>query len=231
VFTAAMVMPMQFLAGDLHGLNTLEHQPAKVAAMEGIWETERGAPLTLFGIPDEEAGTTHFAIKIPKLASLILTHELDGEIAGHQRVQRRAPAGGAGVLRVPDDGGRRHADAAGGRVRGVAPVAPAPRAHHPAEPLLWTLSAMAFSGWVATLAGWYVTEIGRQPFVVYGLLRTSEVATSVPPPFIGAHAGRLLLVYGLLLVTYVGVLKYMAENPVKHAPVPVTGAGLGKAGV
>ena len=75
--TAALVIPVQFVAGDLHGLNTLEHQPAKVAAMEGIWDTQKGAPLTLFGIPDEKAGETHYAIKIPKLASLILAHDLD----------------------------------------------------------------------------------------------------------------------------------------------------------
>jgi cytochrome d ubiquinol oxidase subunit I len=99
------------------------------------------------------------------------------------------------------------------------------------RPLLWVLSAMTFSGWLATLSGWYVTETGRQPFVVYGVLRTSDVVTSVPSPFIGATLVAYLLVYGLLLVTYVGVLKYMAENPVTHAPVPVTDAGLGKAGV
>src|SRR5690606_11574729 len=81
-FAAPFVAPLQIFVGDLHGLNTLEHQPAKIAAMEGIWETEKGAPLTLFGIPDEDAGTTHFAVKIPKLASLILTHEWDGEVKG-----------------------------------------------------------------------------------------------------------------------------------------------------
>jgi cytochrome d ubiquinol oxidase subunit I len=97
--------------------------------------------------------------------------------------------------------------------------------------VLWSLAGMTFSGWVATLAGWYVTEIGRQPYIVYGALRTSEVATSVPPPMIALTLTAYVIVYGLLLVTYIGVLKYMAENPVKHAPVPVTGADLGKAGV
>ncbi|MDP3411729.1 MAG: cytochrome ubiquinol oxidase subunit I, partial [Polaromonas sp.] len=82
VYLAAMLIPLQIIAGDLHGLNTLEHQPAKIAAMEGIWETEKGAPLTLFGIPDEKAGVTHFAIQIPKLASLILAHDADAEIKG-----------------------------------------------------------------------------------------------------------------------------------------------------
>ena len=99
------------------------------------------------------------------------------------------------------------------------------------RPLPWTLSARTFSGWVATLSGWHVTETGRQPFVVYGVLRTNEVVTSVPSPFIGATLVAYLLAYGLLLVTYMGVLRYMAENPVTHAPVPVTDTGLGKAGV
>ncbi len=232
VATAAVVMPLQFIAGDLHGLNTLEHQPAKVAAMEGVWETERGAPLTLFGFPDEDAATTHFAIKIPKMASLILTHDMDGEIAGIRSFGDGHPPVapvfyafrimvGVGSLMLLVSAFTAYRLWRQRREKRIT----LPR------PLLWVLSAMTFSGWLATLSGWYVTEIGRQPFVVYGLVRAGEVATTVPPPFIGLTLVAYLLVYGLLLVTYVGVLKYMAENPVKHAPVPVTSAGLGKAGV
>ncbi len=232
IAAAAVAMPLQFIAGDLHGLNTLEHQPAKVAAMEGVWETERGAPLTLFGIPDEEAATTHFAIKIPGLASLILTHDFDGEIAGIRSFGDARPpvapvfyafrimVGVGSLMLVVSAFTAYRLWRQRGEKRITLP-----------KPLLWVLSAMTFSGWLATLSGWYVTEIGRQPYVVYGLVRASEVATTVPPPFIGLTLVAYLLVYGLLLVTYVGVLKYMAENPVKHAPVPVTSAGLGKAGV
>src|SRR5210317_2005148 len=79
---AVFVAPLQPIIGDLHGLNTLEHEPAKVAAMEGLWETQRGAPLKLFGWPDQEQEKTRYAIEIPKLSSLILTHELDGEVKG-----------------------------------------------------------------------------------------------------------------------------------------------------
>jgi len=231
IFTAAAVMPLQFLAGDLHGLNTLEHQPAKVAAMEGIWETQRGAPLTLFGIPDEEARTTHFAIEIPKLASLVLTHDLNGEVKGlNDFVGSHPPVApvfyafrvmvGVGTLMLLVAGftawrlwkQRKQAEATLSR------------------PLLWVLSGMAFSGWVATLAGWYVTEIGRQPYLVYGLMRTAEAATTVPPPYIALTLTAYLVVYGLLLVTYVGVLKYMAENPKGHALEAPKGAQLSKAG-
>ena len=236
IVAAAVAMPLQFLAGDLHGLNTLEHQPAKIAAMEGIWDTEKGAPLTLFGIPDEAAGTTHHALKIPRLASLVLTHDLDGEVQGiHDFKDAHPPV-------APVFWGFRVMVGVGSlmllvawfsvwrlwrqRRRGAAEDhAPWPR------PWLWVLAGMTFSGWLATLSGWYVTEIGRQPFMVYGLLRTSELATHTAPPMIALTLTAYLVVYGLLLVTYVGVLKYMAEHPVQHAPAPNHGAELGKAGV
>jgi cytochrome bd ubiquinol oxidase subunit I len=233
--TAALVIPVQFVAGDLHGLNTLEHQPAKVAAMEGIWDTQKGAPLTLFGIPDEEAGETHYAIKIPKLASLILAHDLDAEIQGINDFKGAHPPVapvfwsfrvmvGTGTLMMVVAWfaawqlWRKRKQMADGKI-------------HLPKPLLWVLAGMTFSGWVATLSGWYVTEIGRQPFMVYGLLRTSEIATDIAPPMIALTLTAYLIVYGLLLVTYIGVLKYMAENPFKHAPVPGSNAALGKAGV
>ena len=93
IYTAAMVIPLQILAGDLHGLNTLEHQPAKVAAMEAVWETEKGAGFTIVGIPDEEARETRFAIKIPYAASLILTHDPEGEVKGLNDFEEHPPVG------------------------------------------------------------------------------------------------------------------------------------------
>ncbi len=232
VFTAATVIPLQFLVGDLHGLNTLQHQPAKVAAMEGIWTTERGAPLTLFGIPDEAAGTTHYAVKIPKLGSLILTHELDGEIQGLDAFEGAHPpvAPVFYAFRIMVGVGSLMLLVAGFTAWRLWQQRRSPRITLP-RPHLWVLSGMAFSGWLATLAGWYVTEIGRQPFLVYGLMRTSEAATTVPPPYVALTLTAYLVVYGLLLVTYVGVLKYMAEHPKEHAPEAPRGALLGKAGV
>ena len=91
ITVAAIVAPIQIFIGDLHGLNTLEHQPAKVAAMEAVWETERGAAFTLFGFPDEESRSTRAAIKIPYAASLILTHELDGEVRGLNEFEGEHP--------------------------------------------------------------------------------------------------------------------------------------------
>ncbi|MDF1822820.1 MAG: cytochrome ubiquinol oxidase subunit I [Alcanivoracaceae bacterium] len=212
---AAVLAPLQVFIGDLHGLNTLEHQPAKVAAMEGIWETERGAPLTLFGFPDEEEKTTHLAIKIPKLASLILTHELDGEVKGLNEFGDDIPPVapvfwsfrvmvGVGVLMV--------------LVGWWATWALFRRREENAEAHAWllrVLSVMAFSGWVAVLAGWYVTEIGRQPWVVDGVLRTADVvADHSAATVMGTLLGYVGL-YAFLLVSYVGALRYLATKPAR----------------
>jgi cytochrome d ubiquinol oxidase subunit I len=235
VIAASVAIPLQFVAGDMHGLNTLQHQPAKIAALEGIWHTEKSAPLTLFGIPDEAAGTTHYAVKIPKMASLILAHDMDAELKGLNEFPGAHPpvAPIFWAFRVMVGVGSLMLVVAWAtawllwrRRRETAPDKVAlPR------PALYVLAAMTFSGWLATLAGWYVTEIGRQPFIVYGHLRTADVATSLPSPLIATTLTAYLVVYGLLLITYVGVLKYMAEHPFKHAPEAPHGAELGKAGV
>ncbi|MBL0917446.1 MAG: cytochrome ubiquinol oxidase subunit I [Hydrogenophaga sp.] len=231
VFAALIVAPLQIFVGDLHGLNTLRHQPAKIAAVEGIWETEKGAALTLFGIPDEAAATTHYAVKVPKLGSLILTHEWDGELQGIADFPNAHPPV------APVFFAFRVMVGVGSLMLLVALVAawklwPQRRATQTTlpRPLLWTLSLMTFAGWLATLAGWYVTEIGRQPFIVYGVLRTADVATTIPSPYVAITLAAYLVVYGLLLITYVGVLKHMAEHPTKPAPEAPSGE-LGKAGV
>ncbi len=210
---AAVLIPIQIFVGDAHGLNTLEHQPAKIAAMEGVWQTERGAPLLLFAIPDKETRSNHFEIKIPKMASLILTHELDGEIKGLDSFGDAHPPAlplffafrimvGMGMLMLATSW-------VGWWLYRRARWQPAalPRA------LLWLFAAMTFSGWVATVAGWYVTEIGRQPFIIYGLLRTTDVVAKVPSSMIGLTLALYVTLYLALIVAYVTVLKYMAEKP------------------
>jgi cytochrome bd ubiquinol oxidase subunit I len=210
---AAVLIPLQIVVGDAHGLNTLEHQPAKIAAMEGVWETERGAPLLLFAIPDKESRSNHFEIKVPKIASLILTHELDGEIRGLNSFGDAHPPPlplffafrimvGMGMLMLATSwlGWWLYR-------RAKWQAAALPRA------LLWLFSAMTFSGWVATVAGWYVTEIGRQPFIVYGLVRTADVVSKVPSSMIGLTLALYITLYLALIVAYVTVLKYMAEKP------------------
>jgi cytochrome d ubiquinol oxidase subunit I len=229
----ALLVPVQILVGDAHGLNTLHHQPQKIAAMEGVWDTERGAPLLLFAWPDEKTRSNHFEVAVPGMASLILTHQLDGEIKGLNEFKGVHPPVaplffgfrimvGVGVLMLASSWlgvwlYRRRA--------WMAEALP--------RPLLWGLTAMTFSGWVATVAGWYVTEIGRQPFIVYGLLRTSEVASKTPSGMIGLTLALYLALYLLLIVAYIGVVKYMAEKPVETDPpspavvTPIAGVGAG----
>ncbi|MFK8048075.1 MAG: cytochrome ubiquinol oxidase subunit I [Halioglobus sp.] len=209
VFMAAVLTPLQITIGDLHGLNTLEHQPAKIAAMEAVWETERGAAFTLIGFPDEEEKTTHFAVKIPYAASLILTHSTDGEIRGLNEFENEHPPVamvfwsfrvmlGMGMLMLLVSWWTAIAFL---RKQEIGPK------------LLLVLSAMAFSGWIATLAGWYVTEIGRQPWVVYGLLKSADVvADHSSATLTGTLLGYVFL-YGFLLVSYIYTLRHLASKP------------------
>lgn len=212
VLLAAVLMPLQIVLGDLHGLNTFEHQPQKVAAMEGVWHTEQGAPLLLFAIPDEEQQTNHLELGIPNLASLILTHSLDGEIRGLTAFDNHPPVRpvffsfrimvGLGLLMLAT------AWLAGGYLLRGRPL---PRW------LLRHLEWMTFSGWVATLAGWYVTEVGRQPWLVTGVLRTTDAVTSVPAGNVGLSLTLYLLVYAGLLTAYVHTLRLMARKSVTVA--------------
>lgn len=210
LIVAAVLAPLQAYVGDLHGLNTFEHQPQKVAAMEGVWETTQGAPLLLFAIPDEEQRTNHFELAVPNLASLILTHQLDGEIKGLNEFKGEHPPVkpvffsfrvmvGLGLLMIA-----------------VAWFATFKLYKKNALPnwLLRTLVAMSFSGWVATLAGWYVTEIGRQPFIVSGVLTVDQAATTIAPENVGFSLVMYLTVYAFLLVAYLHTVFLMARKAV-----------------
>lgn len=221
VIAAAIAIPLQILAGDMHGLNTLEHQPAKIAAIEGIWHTEKSAPLTLFGWPNEKEGRTDYAVQVPKLASLILAHDMDAELKGLNEFPNAHPPVapvfwgfrvmvGMGVLMLAISWWaawtlwRRRRDASD---QGLL-----------SRTQLRVLTAMTFSGWVATLAGWYVTEIGRQPFMVYGILRTADLVAPHAPGMVLSTLVAYLVVYVFLLLAYVGVLMYMAQHPAMPTP-------------
>lgn len=219
ITAVAIAIPLQIFMGDLHGLNTLAHQPAKIAAIEGIWHTEKSAPLTLFGWPNEKEGRTDYALQIPHAASLILAHDSNAELKGLNEFPGAHPPVapvfwgfrvmvGMGLLMLAVAWTsawllHRH------RTRDLATL---PRA------LLYTLVGMTFSGWVATLAGWYVTEIGRQPYLVYGLFRTADAVAAHAPAMVAGTLAAYLTVYVLLLAAYVGVIKYMAEHPAVPAP-------------
>ena len=221
ITVAAIAVPLQILAGDMHGLNTLEHQPAKIAAIEGIWHTEKSAPLTLFGMPNEKEGRTDYAITVPKLASLILAHDIDAELKGLNEFPNAHPPlapvfwsfrvmVGMGVLMLAVAWWSAFTL---WRRRGATGAA------QPFSPFhLRVLAGMTFSGWVATLAGWYVTEIGRQPFIVFGLLRSADVVADHPPAIVLTTLLAYLAVYVFLLGAYVLVLMYMATHPGMPTP-------------
>ncbi|MDB5753237.1 MAG: cytochrome d ubiquinol oxidase subunit I-like protein [Ramlibacter sp.] len=222
VLAAAIAIPLQILAGDMHGLNTLEHQPAKIAAMEGIWHTEKRAPLTLFGWPNEKERRTDYAIQVPGLASLILAHDIDAEIKGLNEFPDAHPPVapvfwsfrvmvGTGMLMLVVSWW-----AAFTWWRRRRTVAPGESPYSRWQ--LRLLAAMTFSGWLATLAGWYVTEIGRQPFLVYGVLRTADLVADHAPAMVLSTLIAYLTLYALLLSAYVLVLMYMAKHPAMPTP-------------
>ena len=206
IYLAAILIPLQIVAGDLHGLNTLEHQPQKVAAMEGNWQTSSHVPLLLFAWPDMETRSNHFEIAIPNGASWILRHGAEGVVPGlNDYAGEHPPVAplffafrimvGLGLLMLA--------------VSWVASFYLWRRRDLPLY-LQRTLIAMTFSGWVATLAGWYVTEIGRQPYLVTGILRTADAASAVPAPMIGFSLTLYLIVYAALIIAYMGVITRLA---------------------
>jgi cytochrome d ubiquinol oxidase subunit I len=193
MWMAAIVAPIQIVAGDLHGLNTLEHQPAKVAAMEGHYETQRGAPLILFGMPDDEAEVTRYQLAVPKLGSLILTHDWEGEVPGLTAFPKdqRPPAPvvfwsfrvmvGIGLLIL---------------ALGIWSLIARLRGRLYEDRWLHRVALlMGPAGFVAVLAGWITTEVGRQPFTVYGHLTTAESVAPIAAPAVGTSLVAFIIVY------------------------------------
>lgn len=231
VIFAAITVPAQVFVGDLHGLNAREHQPIKVAAMEAHWEAKpmgEGVPLVLFAVPNEKAERNDYEVAIPKLGSLILTHTWDGEVQPLKSVppEERPPVkpvfyafrvmvglGVAMLLLVLASlwawRRRQLYDGSGfGR---------------------WVLNgwrAMTLSGFVAILAGWYVVEIGRQPYVIYGLLRTADAVSAID----AASVMTSLIVFAVVYLTVFGagigyLLKLIRKGPHPHEPAPRPGQG------
>jgi cytochrome d ubiquinol oxidase subunit I len=211
---AVFVAPFQLVLGDLHGLNTFKYQPAKVAAMEGIWETERGAALKLFGWPDQEEEKTKYAIEIPKLSSLILTHDLDGEVKGLKEWPKdeRPPVAwvfwsfrimvGVGILMI---------------LTGVFAVVLffRKRLFDTRWFQFWCM-ALTPAGFIAVIAGWCVTEIGRQPYVVQNVIRTAESVS----PVAGQHIALSLLAFIVTYLFVFGAGSYYIVQLIATGPTP-----------
>lgn len=224
MWMALLVAPVQAVVGDFHGLNTLEHQPVKVAAMEGHWENTPGeaTPLILFGWPDMEREETRFALEIPYLASLILTHSLDEQVPA---LKEFAPEDrpnvpivfwsfrvmvGLGLLMI---------------LTGLWSLFLRQRKRlYDSSAFLRFVLVMGPSGLIAMLAGWFTTEVGRQPWVVYGLMRTVD---GVSPHGVGEMTTTLavfvLVYFAVFGVGILYVLRLVAQGPDADTTDPVEG--------
>ena len=219
VFAATVLIPIQIFVGDQHGLNTLEHQPQKIAAMEANWETHAGVELVLVGWPDEEKRENLYALTIPYAGSLILTHSLDGVVPGlDDYVGNHPPVFpvfwgfrimvGTGVLML---------------VTSWAAAWSLWRRQTLPKPLALFMVPMTISGWVASLAGWYTTEIGRQPWLVTGMLKTADALGPVPGEHVALTLAVYLVLYVALIAAYLSVLVHLSLKAAKEgdtSPLP-----------
>ena len=230
LWMAAIVAPLQIVAGDQHGLNTLHYQPAKIAALEGDFTTEKGTPLLLFGLPDMKAGRTRDAIAIPHLGALILTHSWNGAVRGLDEFppadRPYAPVMfwtfrlmvGLGFLMAG---------------LGLASLWLRWRGTlYQARWLQWAMVGMAPAGFVAILAGWVTTEMGRQPWTVYGLLRTTDSASPIATPGVAASLIGFALVYAIVFgAGLLYLLRLVARPPAAGEPGPEPGVPVRSAGI
>ena len=231
MWMAAIVAPIQILAGDAQGLNTLKYQPMKIAAMEGEYQTRKGgAPLLLFGLPDQANATVRAALEIPHLSSLILTHSWDGAVKGLDSLPRADWPNvpilffsfrimvGLGVLMA---------------ALGAASLVARWRCGLYGWPWLHRFAlAMGPAGFVALLCGWITTEVGRQPYTVYGLLRTADSVSPLAAPAVAASLVAFVVVYFAVFAAGVYyILRLMGRPPAPHEPAIEEGAPMRAAGI
>jgi cytochrome d ubiquinol oxidase subunit I len=221
---------VQIFVGDLHGLNTLEHQPAKVMAMEGHFEDyNSGAPLILIGMPDSEAEKTHVLLEIPKASSLILKHDANAPLKGLKSIPKedRPPAEivfwsfrvmvGLGFLMLG---------------LGMWSLLARVRKRLYDWPLLHRFAVlMGPAGFVAVIAGWVTTEVGRQPWVIYGLMRTADARSPIDAPAVATSLLAFVIVYFIVFgIGTLYILKLMGKPPQdgEHGPAsaPIRTAGI-----
>ena len=207
ICVATIATPLQIMIGHEHGINTHHHQPQKLAAMEAAWDTKNGAPLVLFAIPNEKEHRNDFAITIPKLASLIVTHDLNGQIQGLKDFDNHPPVKplffgfrvmvGAGILMLLTS------------ITGAYFII---RRKEIPKIFLKLLTAMTFAGTIATISGWYVTEIGRQPWLVWGVLKAKDALGNATGGMVFSTLMIYLAIYGFLSIAYVYTVFHLARK-------------------
>jgi len=230
MWMAVLVAPLQIVMGDIHGLNTLKYQPAKIAAMEGDWETMQGAPLILFGMPNMQTERTDYELAIPHLGSLILTHEWNGEVPGLKSIPKENRPYSPVVF-----WSFRLMVGLGFAMLGVGALALLQRFRgrlYETRWLHWMAVAMAPAGFVALLAGWTTTEVGRQPFTVYGMLRTIDSVSPIGLPGVATSLAAFAVVYLIVFGAGFAFLLKLLNKPVvvgEHGPnpnLPIRTAGI-----
>ena len=198
----------QIFCGDILGLNTLAHQPAKIAAIEGVWHDQRGAPLLLAAIPDNATQSHRWSVGIPTLASLILTHQSDGLIRGLSSFEHKPQMTpvfwsfrvmvGTGLLIL---------------LFSIYGTVMTHRSKQSSQSIfIRSCPYLTFLGWVATCAGWYVTEVGRQPWLIYGLLKTADAVSDVSSPVLLSSFLMYLGIYISLIIAYISTIFYLARQ-------------------
>ena len=208
IYLALVLLPIQMIVGDLVGVNAHKNQPAKVAAIEGLWETSRGIPAIIFAIPNEKERTNYFEIGIPKLSSLLITHSLDGEVKGLNEFKDKHPPVSAVFWAFRIMLGM-------GLIMFAASIFTGWQLKYKGKVSKFgniILVLLTFSGWIATIAGWYVAEIGRQPYLVYNLLETKQAVSDVPPDILGTTLVIYLVTYLFLVLSYVYAVFFIANK-------------------
>jgi len=217
MWMAAIVAPAQIIMGDLHGLNTLKYQPAKIAAMEGDWDAQKDAPEILFGIPDMQAETTRYKIELPHLGSLILTHRLDGEVPGLKQFARADRPNSAIVFFS-----FRGMIAIGFLMAAIGLWSLFLRWRRSLFENRWIMRAMVVmgpAGFLAVILGWITTEVGRQPYTVYGLMRTADSMSPIGLPGVATSLLGFIAVYAVVFAAGISfLLKLMSHPPVPGEP-------------
>ncbi len=215
VYMSALMIVLQFWVGDRHGEDTARYQPQTMAAMEAVWDTGKGVPFVVFGIPDAETRTNKYEIAIPKLASLLITRDPDGEVRGINDFPEHPPV-------MPVFYAFRVMIGIGTLMLAVAlPCAFFLKRRGDITPF-WArvLLVMTFSGWIACLSGWYVTEIGRQPYLVQGVLKTADAVTKLGTGMVWTTFLMYLAAYVIVLPSFIFTLFYLARKEAKPQTTP-----------
>lgn len=211
VIIAAILIPIQIFVGDASGLLVLKHQPDKLAAIEAIWETEAPVAFNVIAFPNEETRSNDFALQIPHLGSLILTHSLDGQVRGLNEFKEHPPVAivfwsfrimvGVGLLML---------------LTSWIGIVQLMRRKKIGPKMLRVFTVMTLSGWVAVLFGWYTTEIGRQPWIVYDLIKVSDVVAPHGPTVMISSLLIYLAIYLFVMISYFSVLFYLTNKTIKN---------------